>query len=153
MYINVQNVFYSNEQPIVLKVDREIKHISHCEPDAGIPAKLDWELGLLTQRLHQEAVGESTLCHTQSTSSGFACTLRGYGLHQSQGEVKYPHMFLHGPNTATGLILPSHYYLPPLPMFIHYKFLEDQVYTIVVISYYSVSVNGIIKNRERQKLI
>lgn len=114
IYTNVQNVFYSNEQPIVLKVDREIKHISHSEPGAGILAGLAWELGLLTQGLHREAVEEPTFCHTQSTSSGIACTLRGCGLHPSQGEVKYPHMFLHGSNTATGLTLPSCYYLPPL---------------------------------------
>lgn len=126
---------YSNEQPIVLKVDREIKRISHCKPGAGIPAKLDWELGLLTQGLNQEAAGQSTLCHTQSTSSGFACTLRGCGLHQSQGEVKYPYMFLHGPKTATGLILPSHYYSTTTTTFIHYKFLEGQNLHLVSLYY------------------
>lgn len=116
-------------------MDREIK--AHCEPGAGIPTRLDWELGLLTQELHQEAVGESTLCHTQSTSSGFACTLRGCGLHQPQEEVKYPHMFLHGSNTAIGLTLPSCYYLPPLPRFVHYKFLEGQNLHLVDLYYCS----------------
>lgn len=97
MYISVQNVFYSNEQPTVLKVDRgRTKHINHCEPSST--SLLHWTGHLAP------SVRDFVVLRVRP--------LRRYGLHQSQGEVEYPHMFLHRSKPTAGPTLPSHHHLP-----------------------------------------
>lgn len=97
MYISVQNVFYSNEQPTVLKVDRGTKHINHREPSSA--SLVHWTGHLAPSVRDFVVLG--------------ARPLRCRGLHQSQGQVKYPHMFLHSSKPTAGPTLPSHHHLPP----------------------------------------